>query len=204
MRHFAFFAFLLVIAAGPSAQSQTPTQPPANDPAIILTPAPGPAPRINGPGIFGVRPGHPIVFTIPATGIRPLQFSADPLPAGVHLDKTTGRLSGSINTAGEYTLLLHVHNGAGHADRTFRLIVGEKIALTPPMGWNSWNIYASKITQDLVEANARAMATSGLIDHGWSYMNIDDCWQGARGGAYHGILPDSTIFPDMGGLCREV
>ena len=172
--------------------------------AIILTPDPGPAPRINGPKVFGVRPGHPIVFTIPVTGTRPLKFSADKLPAGAKLDPATGRLSGSVAKACEYTIQLHVTNSAGRADRPFRLVVGEKIALTPPMGWNSWNIYATKISQALVEANAKAMVTSGLINHGWSYMNIDDCWQGARGGANHGILPDSAIFPNMQALCDQV
>lgn len=42
----------------------------------ILSPRPGPAPKINGPKVFGVRPNHPIVFTIPASGIRPMKFSA--------------------------------------------------------------------------------------------------------------------------------
>jgi alpha-galactosidase len=191
--------FLLFVAAALTADAQ-----PADTTAIILTPAPGPAPRINGPGVFGVRPGHPLLYTIPVTGVRPMQFTADKLPAGVHLDKTTGRLSGSVAAPGEYTVIFHARNKAGRADRPFRLVVGEKIALTPPMGWNSWNIYASKITQDLVAANAKAMVTSGLIDHGWTYMNIDDCWQGARGGPYHGILPDSATFPDMGALCRQV
>ncbi|GGA95502.1 putative Ig domain-containing protein [Puia dinghuensis] len=193
----------LILFAATAANAQS-VYSPSDDTTLILTPAAGPAPRINGPSVFGVRPGHPIEYTIPTTGMRPMQFTADKLPAGVHLDKTTGRLSGSITTPGDYTLTLHARNKAGHADRSFQLVVGEKIALTPPMGWNSWNIYASKITQPLVAANAKAMVTSGLIDHGWTYMNIDDCWQGARGGAYHGILPDSTIFPDMGGLCKEV
>ena len=52
----------------------------------ILTPKAGPAPRINGPKIFGVRPGHPILFTIPATGDRPVNFSADNLPKELKLD----------------------------------------------------------------------------------------------------------------------
>ena len=175
-----------------------------SDSAIILTPRPGAAPRINGPKVFGVRPGHAILFTIPATGTRPIQFSADKLPSGVHLDKATGRLSGIVDAPGEYLLRLHARNKAGRVDRAFKLVVGEKIALTPPMGWNSWNIYATKITQELVAAGAKAMVSSGLIDHGWTYLNIDDCWQGRRGGAFTGILPDSTIFPDMQALCDEV
>lgn len=199
------FLFCLTSSSLSFAQSgDSATTARSNDSSMILTPQPGPIPRINGPKVFGVRPGHPILFTIPATGTRPLQFSADHLPAGVKLDATTGRLSGSIATAGEYPVLLHARNKAGKADRPLKIVVGEKIALTPPMGWNSWNIYATKITQALVEANAKAMVSSGLIDHGWTWLNIDDCWQGARGGAFHGILPDSSIFPNMQALCDEV
>src|SRR6185437_4175988 len=166
MRTLAFLV-LLAVAIHTTAQNANQIYAPADiDSARILTPPPGPAPRINSPTVFGVRPGHPIVYTIPATGTRPIEFSMTGLPAGVHFDKNTGRFSGSISTPGEYLLTLHARNKAGRTEKRFRLIVGEKIALTPPMGWNSWNIYASKITQELVAANARAMATSGLIDHG--------------------------------------
>lgn len=170
----------------------------------ILTPKPGPAPRINGPKVFGVRPGHPIVFTIPATGERPISFSAKNLPAGVKLDAKTGRLSGAIKKAGEYSIIINAKNNVGTATRRLKLVVGEKIALTPPMGWNSWNIYGNKITHERVLANAKAMASSGLINHGWTYLNIDDAWQGKRGGEFRAILPDSTTFPDMQGLVNEV
>ncbi|HEX7903211.1 MAG TPA: putative Ig domain-containing protein [Chitinophagaceae bacterium] len=170
----------------------------------ILTPPAPATPRINGPKTYGVRPGHPLLFTIAASGVRPMNFSADNLPKGVQLDKTKGTISGSIAKAGEYIITLHAKNKMGETTRSFKIVVGETIALTPPMGWNSWNIYASKVTQELVLANAKAMVSSGLIDHGWSYMNIDDVWQGKRGGTYHAILPDSTTFPDMQGLCDEV
>ncbi len=72
------------------------------------------------------------------------------------------------------------------------------------MGWNSWNIYGSKVNQELLLANAKAMVSSGLINYGWSYMNIDDCWQGKRGGAFYAILPDSAVFPDMQQACDEI
>jgi alpha-galactosidase len=166
----------------------------------ILTPKEGPAPRINGTKVFGVHPGNPIVFTIPTTGTRPITFSATNLPAGVILDPATGRLSGSIATPGNYVMTLQAKNSVGTASRTFKIAVGDTIALTPPMGWNSWNIYASKISQELVLSNAKVMANSGLINHGWTYMNIDDVWQGNRGGKNHAIMPDSAKFPDMQGL----
>jgi Alpha-galactosidase len=170
----------------------------------ILTPKAGPAPRINGPKIFGVRPGHPILFTIPATGDRPVNFFADNLPKELKLDTKTGRISGSLSKTGEYNITLHAKNKIGQTSRALKIVVGETIALTPPMGWNSWNIYATKVTQELVLANAKAMASSGLIDHGWSYMNIDDVWQGKRGGKYNGIMPNDSTFPDMQSLCDGV
>ncbi|MFD2162323.1 putative Ig domain-containing protein [Paradesertivirga mongoliensis] len=170
----------------------------------ILTPKPQPAAKITGPKVFGVRPKHPIVFTVTATGTRPITFSATNLPAGVTLDALTGKLSGSITKAGAYTINLHAKNNIGSSSRQFKIVVGEKIALTPPMGWNSWNIYGDRVSQEAVMANAKAMVNSGLINHGWSYMNIDDAWQGKRGGDFNAILPDSSRFPDMSGLVHEV
>src|SRR5262249_29656917 len=93
---FASVGCLLVLTGALQAQTTQPVYTQLPDTLAILTPSPGPAPRINGPKVFGVRPGHPIRFTIPTTGTRPVTFSADKLPAGVRLDKSTGRLSGSV------------------------------------------------------------------------------------------------------------
>jgi alpha-galactosidase len=172
--------------------------------AEILTPKAGPEPRINGPKIFGVRPGNPLIYTIPTTGERPIKFSVTGLPKGVKINQATGRLSGSIKTAGTYKLTLKAKNKFGESVREFKIIAGDTIALTPPMGWNSWNIYAGAVNQELVVANAKAMAESGLIDHGWSYINIDDVWQGKRGGKYNAIQPNPVTFPDMSKASKEI
>ena len=50
-------------------------------------------------------------------------------------------------------------------------------ALTPPMGWSSWNAFRNKIDEDLLLDVAHAMKESGLVDAGYTYLNIDDCWQ---------------------------
>lgn len=172
--------------------------------AAILTPKSGPEPRINGVQVLGVRPGHPLLFTIPATGTRPMKFSADKLPAGLKLDAGTGRISGSLSKQGTFNVVLHAKNGVGEAKRNLKIIVGETIALTPPMGWNSWNVFAEKVSQERVLNNAKAMASSGLLDHGWTYVNMDDCWQGKRGGPDHAIQPDPATFPDMQGLSNSI
>lgn len=175
-----------------------------NSAASILTPTEKPEPQINGPKVFGVRPGHPIVFTIPASGKRPMTFSADNLPAGVQVNSSTGQITGAITKPGDYVINIQAKNELGTSVRKFEIVVGEKIALTPPMGWNHYNIYGTRITQEQVLTQAKGMVNSGLINHGWSYMNIDDGWQGKRGGEYHAILPDTSCFKDIQLLCNQV
>jgi alpha-galactosidase len=196
-------ALTLMIALAPPCWVNAQTVATTNATPEIRTPKPPPTPRINGPGIFGVRPGHPLLYHIPATGDRPMTFSADALPAGLKLDEKTGLITGALPKAGEHVVTLRAKNAKGSAEKKFRIVVGEEIALTPPMGWNSWNHYASRITADIVLANAKAMAESGLIDHGWTYMNIDDTWQGKRGGRFNAIQGNEK-FPDMTALCDAV
>jgi alpha-galactosidase len=160
-------------------------------------------PRINGPGVYGQRPGRPFLYTIPATGDRPMTFAVDNLPEGLKLDPQTGRITGSVANAAEYKVTLRATNQRGSAEKPFRVVIGDTIALTPPMGWNSWNCWARDVDQEKVLASARAMAKSGLINHGWTYINIDDAWQGKRGGEFNGIQPNEK-FPDIRGLADEI
>jgi alpha-galactosidase len=192
--------------------TRTPGTPPPepNAPAptlpATLTPPPAATPRINGPKVFGVRPGSPFLYTIPATGDKPITFSADGLPAGLTLDPATGIITGNIQLGADQLLpqvhdvTFHAKNALGEAVKKFRITVGDKIALTPPMGWNSWNCWAGAVDQDKVLRAAKAMVASGLAQHGWTYINIDDTWQGARGGPFNGIQPDPKKFPDMKAL----
>jgi alpha-galactosidase len=168
-----------------------------------LTPPPPPAPRINGPGVFGVRPGSEFLYIIPATGDRPMAFSADYLPAGLKLDANTGRINGEMDGKGVYPVVLRATNALGSAEKKFRIVVGDQIALTPPMGWNSWNCWADSVDQEKVLRSARAIVSSGLINHGWTYVNIDDTWQGQRGGTFNAIQPNEK-FPDMKSLCDQI
>ena len=171
--------------------------------SYILTPPTPTTPHINGPNVFGVRPGSPFLYTIPATGERPIRFDVKDLPEGLALDSTSGRISGSISTAGEYKVILRAANARGSDEKRFRIVAGDKIALTPPMGWNSWNSWAWVVDQEKVLRSATVMANSGLINHGWTYVNIDDTWQGKRGGSHQSIMPNER-FPDMKGLCDQL
>lgn len=60
----------------------------------ILTPKPAAAPRINGPTLFGVRPGNPFLYAIPATGERPMRFSVTALPEGLTVNRENGHIEG--------------------------------------------------------------------------------------------------------------
>ena len=173
-----------------------------NSSAILTPPAPA-TPRINGPNIFAVRPGSPFLYTIPATGDRPVTFSVENLPKGLTVDAATGQITGSVKKKGEYAVVLHAQNAVGENQKKFRIVVGQKIALTPPMGWNSWNCWAESVDQKKVLQSARAMIASGLAQHGWTYVNIDDTWQGQRTGKDR-ALQGNEKFPDMKMLCDEI
>ena len=68
------------------------------------------------------------------------------------------------------------------------------VALTPPMGWNSWNKFACDVNEDLVKSAADAMVSSGMKDAGYQYIVIDDCWQVSRD-AIGNIVADAKKFP---------
>jgi len=142
----------------------------------ILTPPVTLIPRINGASIYGVRPGRPFIYRIPASGEKPVRFEAKNLPEGLLLDKVNGIITGVVNKSGEYIVTLVAENKQGRSEKEFTIVVGDKIALTPPMGWNSWNAWGLEVDARKVKAAADAFINSGLAEHGWQYINIDDGW----------------------------
>src|SRR5579863_8540664 len=78
----------------------------------------------------------------------------------------------------------------------------QEVAQTPPMGWNSWNYFASKVDDAGVRAAADQIVASGMKDAGYIYINIDDTWQGKRDG--NGVLHANEKFPDMKALADYV
>ena len=70
------------------------------------------------------------------------------------------------------------------------------------MGWNSWNHYGARITDAEVRATADAVASNGMREAGYLYINIDDGWQGERDA--DGILHGNARFPDMKALADYV
>ena len=191
----------------------------------ILTPPESSKPRINGPVVYGVRPGHPIIYRVPVTGQRPVTLKVESSKLkvetvgrdhrarrspGLSFNPDTHVLTGSIKEPGEYKLTFTAENSEGRDCRDFTIKVGDKISLTPAMGWNSWNCFCWNVTDDDIRNAAEALEKSGLAEHGWSYVNIDDFWQRkptSKKEVFHGPVRDESgkvntnkRFPDMKGL----
>ena len=165
----------------------------------ILTPKAPSTPHINGPNVYGARPGADFLFRIPASGQKPMRFTAKGLPCGLKLDAGKGIITGKVRRKGSYRVQITATNALGSDTRELRIEIGDRIALTPPMGWNSWNCWGDRVTADNILQAARALEETGLADYGWNYVNIDDGWQGRRGGKYNAIQPNAK-FPDMKAL----
>ena len=180
------------------------------EPREILTPKPGPAPRINGPSLTGVTPGHEVLYKIPVTGTKPITYGAEHLPTGLKLDPATGIIRGTIATRGRYPVTFTAKNAVGSASKPFTFVAEGVLELTPAMGWNSWNAYGRAVSDSLARAAADAFISKGLIDHGWTYINLDDGWERSpreTDPLYEGPTraPDGSMltnkkFPDMKAL----
>jgi len=153
------------------------------------------SPRINGASVVGNRPGTPFIFTIPATGQRPMEFTARGLPDGLVLDAKTGIITGRVDNAGEYQVAVRVRNTHGEARRTLRLVIGERLALTPPMGYNTWNVIERDVSDTVLREMADAMVNLGLRDVGYQYINMDDWWAESERNAEGRLDPDPKRFP---------
>jgi alpha-galactosidase len=197
---------VVLLAPSGICGAQTPVkgQDSAAGAARLLTPMAPPTPRINGPRITGVRPGSPFLFRIPCTGGRPVTFTAEGLPPGITLDPKTGILSGASAAAGSHKVRLGATNPHGTTHRELRIVVGDTLALTPPMGWNSWYIHYNRVTELHMREAADQMIESGMADYGYQYVNIDDCWMKEKNEPPYrdanGDLLANDKFPDIKGM----
>ena len=172
-------------------------------PTLPISSYESPKPEIHGPRIVGTTPGKPFLFLVPATGHGDIQFSADKLPDGLKLDSKTGIITGSAKAAGETVVTLTAKSAFGECERTLKIVAGQhKLALTPPMGWNSWNAWGCAVDAEKVRSAAESMIKTGLAAHGYQHVNIDDCWEAERD--ENGEIQTNEKFPDMKGLADYV
>ena len=163
---------LAFISAG--AALSAPAFAAATDITISMAAAPA-TPRILGPTVWGSIPGSPLLYTIPATGQAPLKYAATGLPTGLSLDASSGMITGTTPAAGSYPIEVTVTNSSGSATATLTLTAGSTLALTPPMGWNSYDSFSAAVTQKDMETQAQAVKTQ-LAPYGWNTVVIDYLW----------------------------
>jgi len=199
----ADWAGAMIVLAADSRVRPRAISPAGTEPTMKIASGVPPEPRINNPRIVGTTPGRPFLFLIPATGEGPLEYAAENLPAGLSLDAKTGIISGSVEQVGTFKVMLTVKGSRGQTSRELTLVAGaHKLALTPPMGWNSWNVWGCAIDDAKIRAAADAMVESGLAAHGFQYINIDDCWEGKRDA--NGEIQTNEKFPDMKALADYI
>jgi hypothetical protein len=166
---------------------------------ISMTAAPG-APRLQAPFVFGAHPASPLVFAIPATGAGPLTFAATGLPNGLSIAPATGVISGTTPAAGNYPISVTLTNAEGSTSATYTLNSGATLALTPPMGWNSYDSFGASVTeQDMID-QAEAVRAQ-LQPFGWNYVVIDYRWYepGQPIDANGRYLPATSKYPSATG-----
>ena len=215
---------LIIFTASNSAKSQTQvnsntakSQTHVNDADYpILTKRPSAKPRLNNALVYGCRPNRDFLYRIPCQGVKPIKFEASGLPEGLKLDKHTGIIKGKSPQAGTYSVTFTAKNNSGKSTRPFKIISGDKIGLTPPMGWNDWYAHYDRVTGAMMRQAADLIVENGMADVGYSYVNIDDCWAISKpnnksmkieDNTRYGIPRDSNgniqsniNFPDMKGL----
>ncbi|MDU1890342.1 MAG: putative Ig domain-containing protein [Dysgonomonas sp.] len=153
-------------------------------------------PIINASAVIGNYPSTSFLYYVPVTGERPITCVVEGLPTGLIFDNETGIISGVVEKVGEYKVKLTAENKLGTAVKEIKIVIGDKLVLTPPMGWNSWNTFGRSLTESLIIETAEAMIRNGMRDVGYTYINIDDFWQlGERGEDGH-IQIDKEKFPN--------
>ncbi len=175
-------ARFIVNGAKPQTVAWKPTE---TSPAIWLGPMPA-APEIHPPFIVGVQPGHPLLWTVPVTGIRPMIFTMKGFPKGLTLS-ATGTITGTMTTVGDYPVRIGVKNSAGRDEKVVHIAVGPTLVQTPPMGWNSYDAYGGNVNEAQTLANARYLLQT-MQPVGWQYVVVDYRWYD----------PNSATSPDNG------
>ncbi len=104
-----------------------------------------------------------------------MTFAAVGLPAGLSIDSSTGQISGAAGPSGTSVVAVTATNAVGSDHRALTLAVGSVLALTPPMGWNSYDSFDDAVTESDVLSQAQSQLTL-LQPHGWQYVVVDYRW----------------------------
>src|ERR1051325_3747585 len=155
------------------------------------------APEFHGAQVIGIRPGTPLIFALSATGERPMTFSVRSLPRGLALNPNTGIITGSLAKPGEYKFTATAKNSAGKASAGIKIVCGETIALTPPMGWNSYDAFGDAVIESEVISNALWLKEN-LHPVGWDTVVVDFRWYDSKADGVRAQNPEGVTLDEFG------
>jgi hypothetical protein len=157
----------------------------------------GPEPQFNGARVFGIRPETPFLQGLAVSGERPMRFQAANLPAGLKLDRATGILSGQLAAPGDYEIDCQAMNKYGAAKSDLTVRCGQTLALTPPMGWNSYDAFGDAVTESEVWSNALWLKEN-LQPAGWDTVVIDFRWYDSKADGIRVQDPAGVMIDEYG------
>lgn len=159
--------------------------------------------EFHGPKAVGGTPGREFVFRIPVTGKSPVKVEVSGLPQGLVFDAAQHTIRGVVPPRGEYSVNVTASGPGGRDRRTLKIMSGkDMLARTPPMGWNSWNVWGTAVDANKVRAAADSIVQHGLADFGYQYVNIDDAWEAGRNAA--GEIETNSKFENMNALSTYI
>ncbi len=191
------FVLLAGVGALPAGIISPDTNLTAREEQIIVAAKADAAPRFNGAHIIGIYTGTPLICSLAVSGERPVSFSAEDLPLGLKLDPHSGIISGSLEKAGEHQFKAIAENSAGRAKTEIKIIAGDVLALTPPMGWNSYDNFGDSVTETEALANAEWMKEH-LQPLGWDTVVVDFRWYDSLADGVRAQNPEGVMIDDFG------
>jgi len=155
------------------------------------------APRFNGACIVGVRPGTPFLYSLAVTGAHSVAFSAKQLPDGLSLDSKSGLITGMLAKAGQHHFQVLARNSAGEAEVEINIVCGDTLALTPPMGWNSYDAFGDSVVESEVLSNALWLKEH-LQPLGWDTVVVDFRWYDRLADGVRNQNPEGVTIDEFG------
>lgn len=164
---------------------------------LVLAAKPEVAPQFNGARVIGIRPNTPLIYSLAVSGARPVSFSVKHLPRGLKLDAKTGIITGSLKQAGEFAFTAAAKNSAGKAKAELKIVVGDQLALTPPLGWNSYDAFGDCVVESEVLANAQWLKER-LQPLGWDTVVVDFRWYDRLADGVRVQNPEGVTLDEFG------
>ena len=155
------------------------------------------APHFNGAQVVGIQPNTPLVYSLAVSGERPMKFLARGLPAGFSLDAHSGIITGSLLKSGNFSFTAKAKNSFGKASAKIKIISGDTLALTPPMGWNSYDAFGDCVVEGEVITNALWMQEH-LQPFGWDTIVVDFRWYDSLADGSRVQNPEGVVFDEFG------